>query len=928
MENKYISESELEKKFINNLKIEGYEYIKLNNEEDIKTNFRNQIFNHNKNELNNKPLTDKEFEKLLFKIMGKSIFNSAKILRQKITIERDDFKKVDLELFNKDKWCDNIFQFTNQLTIKSIFQNRYDITILINGLPLIQIELKKPGINFKEALNQINRYKKESHKGLLKFIQFFIISNIIDTKYFSNNDGNILFENSFYWTDELNNRITNLFDFTKNFLNKCHVSKMIARYMIINESKKKLMIMRPYQIYAVEKLIKIASETNNAYVWHTTGSGKTLTSFKLSQILKYMPEKEKIFFLVDRKDLDFQTIEEFNKYEKDSVDYTESTYNLIKNIQDSTKKIILTTIQKMANACKNEKYKSIMAKFKNKKVIFIIDECHRSQFGKMYVSIKKIFEHAQYFGFTGTPRFEQNKSEDGRTTADIFHKCIHKYLLNNAIADGNVLGFNVDYMESIRNKKDTNDELIEDINNDELLIVDSRINSISKNIIETFSKKTYGKKYNAIFAVKNINMAIKYYKTFKNLKHNLKIASIFTFEANEDLNNKDFSFKIELEKIIKDYNINFDTNFNINRFNEYFIDLQKKVKNKEIDLLIVVDMFLTGFDSPITSALYLDKLLKYHKLIQAFSRTNRIINITKPFGNIVCYQTTKKTVDEAILLFSNSTTTDQILMKPFDYYELEFIKLVNKLKKDYNCAYDVGNDGDEVKIKEFIFLFKEIVKILLKLETFIEFDINQSKYNFSENKYNEFKSRYLSFSDEKIKKEKLSVLADVDFELELIYSNKINVHYILELLKKIDLNNIKRKEKQIKEIKKGLQESTDPVLKYKSELINSFIERVIPTLKNTADLEVLYEQFCDKKYEQQIIKISKKYNIDKLDINEIISEYRFTNQLPSNLIREKINQQYTEKIAINKNISKIKAKNEVKKELELNIINLINEFES
>ncbi|WFG98471.1 type I restriction endonuclease [Spiroplasma citri] len=297
MENKCISESELEKKLINNLKIEGYEYIKLNNEEDIKINFRNQIFNHNKNELNNKPLTDKEFEKLLFKIMGKSIFNYAKILRQKITIERDDFKREDLELFNKDKWCDNIFQFTNQLTIKSIFQNRYDITILINGLPLIQIELKKPGINFKEALNQINRYKKESHKGLLKFIQFFIISNLIDTKYFSNNDGNILFENSFYWTDELNNRITNLFDFTKNFLNKCHVSKMIARYMIFNESKKILMIMRPYQIYAVEKLIKTASETNNnAYVWHTTGSEKTLTFFKLSQILKYMPEKEKIFF--------------------------------------------------------------------------------------------------------------------------------------------------------------------------------------------------------------------------------------------------------------------------------------------------------------------------------------------------------------------------------------------------------------------------------------------------------------------------------------------------------------------------------------------------------------------------------------------------------------------------------------------------------
>ena len=443
----YESEKNLEDNLIKQLVADHYEYIEINDVNDLHENFRKQINKHNSKRLNGHELSDKEFERLLIKLQGKSVYGCSKTLRSLQDIIMDDGSVQYIELFNKknNEWCKNEFQVTNQVTMVGKYENRYDVTILINGLPLVQIELKRRGIDFKQAYNQVIRYKKHSFNDLFRYVQIFVISNGIDTKYFANNDLEMDFQYTFYWTDKNNKRVDNLYDFALDFLPPCHISKMIARYMVVDDTQKNLMVMRPYQYYAVEELMKRANETNNnAFVWHTTGSGKTLTSFKLSQLLANDPEIAQVFFLVDRKDLDSQTIEEFNKFEPDTVDLTDSTDKLIQQIKDSTKRIILTTIQKMSNACKNDKYKNVLSSYEGKKVIFIIDECHRSQFGEMHKLIKQKFPKAQYFGFTGTPRMIENASQDGRTTADIFEKMVHHYLIKNAIADGNVLGFNVD----------------------------------------------------------------------------------------------------------------------------------------------------------------------------------------------------------------------------------------------------------------------------------------------------------------------------------------------------------------------------------------------------------------------------------------------------------------------------------------------------
>ena len=443
MSKEYESEAMLEEKLIKHLELLGYTRINLKNLDDVKENFRKQVNKHNIDELKGKELSDREFDRLYTMITGKGVYASSKILREKQCLERDNGEKIYIELFNTRQWCKNIYQVSNQITsITGERETRYDVTLFINGLPLIQIELKARGKTLKEAVIQIERYRRTSYKELYKFIQIYVISNGVNTKYFANTDGEINYGYTFFWTDEENNRISNLSEFSMYFLEKCFVSKMIARYMVINETDKQLMVMRPYQVYAVEALVKQALETNNnGYIWHTTGSGKTLTSFKASQILANEPDIKQVFFLVDRKDLDTQTFDEFNKFEPGSVDFTNSTYKLVKNIQDSTKPLIITTIQKMANAINSPRYSELMEKYRDEKVVFIIDECHRSQFGDMHKAIKMHFNRAQYFGFTGTPRFPENKSQDGRTTADIFEKCLHKYLLKDAINDGNVLGF-------------------------------------------------------------------------------------------------------------------------------------------------------------------------------------------------------------------------------------------------------------------------------------------------------------------------------------------------------------------------------------------------------------------------------------------------------------------------------------------------------
>ena len=474
-------------------------------------------------------------------------------------------------------------QVTNQVTVEDKYKGRYDVTILINGLPLIQIELKRSGVAISEAFNQVQRYQRHNFTGLFKFIQMLIISNKMETRYLANSDKQLMKGYMFYWTDEQNNRINNLHDFIQDFLEPCHIAKMISRYMITNETDKLLMALRPYQVYAVENLLNQATETNNnGYVWHTTGSGKTLTSFKASQLLAKQQDVQKVIFLVDRKDLDSQTFAEFNKFQAGSVDDTENTRTLLKQLGDDSQSLIVTTIQKMAKAIKSGN--PVMDRYQEDKVIFIIDECHRTQFGNMHKLIREHFQNAQYFGFTGTPRFSENKSQDGRATADIFGRCLHTYLIKDAIRDGNVLGFSVDYMRTASMHDMTEEEYVQAIDEAEFWDNQDRLKEIAQHIIKHYDKKTSNGKYTSILTVRSIPIVMEYYRIFQQLKdegqHNLKIATVFTTQPNQDTKEKvDFKYaREELDSVMKDYNAMYDTNFDTNNYPGYFTDISNRMK--------------------------------------------------------------------------------------------------------------------------------------------------------------------------------------------------------------------------------------------------------------------------------------------------------------------------------------------------------------
>ena len=750
----YQSEAQLENNLISQLVEQGFNKVNIVDEEGLKNNFRHQIEKHNKSKLNGQPLTDKEFERILRHIEGKTVFKSAMILRDKFILEREDNTQVYIEFLDTKNWNNNNFQVTNQITMVGKYKNRYDVTLLINGIPLVQIELKRRGLDLKEAFNQINRYKKHSYDGLFRYIQIFVISNGVDTKYFANSDKEILFTHTFFWSDKENNRISNLKDFASDFLDKTFLTKVISRYMITNETDKLLMVMRPYQIYAVEALLNRAMETNNnGYIWHTTGSGKTLTSFKASQILSGEKNIKKVFFLVDRKDLDSQTLAEFNKFEPDSVDTTDKTETLVKQIDDISKPLIVTTIQKMANAIKSEKYTKIMEKYKDDRVIFIIDECHRSQFGDMHKAINKHFNNAQYFGFTGTPRFYENKSQEGRVTADLFETCLHSYLIKDAIKDGNVLGFSVEYIKTFDGAfEEDDDEKVRAIDKEEVFMADDRIDLVANHIIKNHNAKTRDKEYTAIFTVQSIPMLVKYYDKFKELNHDLKIAGIFTFGANEDSEGKDEHSRDSLERMIEDYNKIFDSNYSTDTFSSYFADVSKKVKEAQIDILIVVNMFLTGFDSKTLNTLYVDKNLKYHDLVQAYSRTNRVEKATKPYGNVVCYRNLKKNTDDAICLFSQTHSTDVVLMESYEYYLTKWYEALRNLQQLATTPDNVDLLESEEDKKKFIIAFRELTKILTKLKTFTDFEFEEENLGMSEQSYQDFKSKYLGLQLYKYKK--------------------------------------------------------------------------------------------------------------------------------------------------------------------------------
>lgn len=876
----YQTEAALEENLINLLSNNGYERIRIKDEDDLKENFRKQVSKFNRERLKGKPLTDKEFQRVINRMEGESVFESSKILRDKLEIERDNGERLFLTLMDRQHWCKNIFQVTNQITVRGKYENRYDTSLLINGLPLVQIELKRRGLDMKEAFNQISRYKLHSYPGLFRYIQIFVVSNGVDSKYFANSDGELNYRHSFFWTDKENKRITNLKDFSKIFLDKCHISKMIARYIVLNETEKQLLVLRPYQVYAVEEIVKRAKDTkNNGYIWHTTGSGKTLTSFKASQILKDEEGIDKVFFLVDRQDLDSQTEKEFNNFQPGSVDRTDSTENLVKQVKNIMNPIIVTTIQKMNHAIKNPKYKEIMRPYKDKKVIFIIDECHRSQFGKMHKEIKEHFSNSQYFGFTGTPRLAENKSQDDRTTADLFDKCLHHYLIKDAIADGNVLGFSVTYINTLRDDlKDIAAEKVAAIDTGEVWAADERIELVVDHILDYHDQRARSKGYNAILACDGVDSLIKYYNKFKEKDHNLNIAAIFTYEANQDLSGGRVHHRDSMEEIIKDYNKIFNTNFTTENYDNYRADVDKKVRESKIDILLVVDMFLTGFDSKKLNTLYIDKNLKHHNLLQAYSRTNRTDSDRKPYGNIINFRNLKEATDQALRIFSKTDNMDLVLAKSFDEYLSLFKDQVKLLLGIAPSPEVVDRMKSEKEQKEFIIAFRELTKTLIKLENFREFEFKKDLIGLDSQDYQDYRSKYLLIKEnhDKGQREQVSILDDIDFALEIIHRDKINVDYIMNLIREIDLEDEEKREEDIKYIIDELEKADNIELRNKIDLIKEFLERVVPKLSREDSIDNAFVEFEEEEKEREIGNFALDNRLPKEELDKLIREQEFS----------------------------------------------------
>lgn len=888
----YQSEFTLEMEMMKQLSSNGYEVVTIKNNAQLLENFRTILNERHADKLNGEPLTDKEFQRLLTMINGKGIFESARILRDKLPLKRDDESEVYLSFLDTVNWCQNKFQVTNQISVEDTYKARYDVTILINGLPLVQVELKRRGVDINEAFNQVMRYRKQNYTGLFRYIQMFIISNGVETRYISNNDGEIYKSHMFYWSDKHNQRINTLNDFADTFLRPCHLAKMISRYMIINETDKVLMAMRPYQVHAVESLIHQATETaNNGYIWHTTGSGKTLTSFKASQVLSEQEDIKKVIFLVDRKDLDSQTEEEFNKFSKGAVDKTNNTSQLVRQLNDKSLPLIVTTIQKMSKAIQNNA--EALEQYKTDKVVFIIDECHRSQFGDMHRIVRQHFNNAQYFGFTGTPRFEENKSQDGRSTADIFGKCLHTYLIKDAIHDRNVLGFSVDYINTIKSKAIYTDaeDMVEAINTDEVWMSDQRLELIARHIIENHDKYTRDRQYSSILTVQSIPALIKYYETFKRVnqeyEHPLKVAGIYSFGANEDAKENDGDdFKPardHLEDMMKDYNAQFGTNFTTDTFQEYFNHISKNVKkgvkDNKIDVLIVVNMFLTGFDSKVLNTLYVDKNLKYHDLIQAYSRTNRVEKETKPFGKVVNYRDLKKATDTALQLFSQTEYTDQVLMKSYDEYKTEFSEALKELKAIAPTPQHIDQIQDEEELKSFVEAYRLISKLVLRMKAFDEFEFTRDSVGMEEQDFEDYKSKYFIIYDSvkptREQKDRVSILNDVDFEIEILRNDTINVSYIMNLIRQIDLSNKAEQQRNREQIRRILDTADDPKLRLKRDLIKEFIDHIIPDLSEDDDIDEVYINFENAKREEDFNAFADQKAIDKEALKYITSEFEY-----------------------------------------------------
>jgi type I restriction enzyme R subunit len=896
-------EAVLEDKFIKQLVSLEYERVAVVSEDELLANLKRQLEKHNKTSF-----SVAEFKRISNHLNKGNVFEKAKILRDKFALQRDDGTTNWVEFLDTENWCQNLFQVTNQVTIEGAYKNRYDVTILINGFPLVHIELKKRGVELKQAFNQINRYQRHSfqfNSALYGYVQIFIISNGVNTKYYANNKKQS-FKQTFFWADKNNKNITNLDAFTESFLERCHVSKMVCKYIVLAEAYKILMVLRPYQYYASEAIIdRVINSNKNGYIWHTTGSGKTLTSFKAAQVLMKLPQVHKVVFVVDRKDLDYQTQKEFNSFSDGSVDGTNNTRALVRQFSDDTQ-LIVTTIQKLNGAISKSRYLNKMQELKDKPIVFIFDECHRSQFGETHLKINKFFEKNQMIGFTGTPIFPENavgNKMGKRTTAELFNDCLHKYVITDAISDDNVLKFSVEYVGRYKERENTAsymDVEVDNINVQELLASDDRLNKISDYILTHHNRKTHNKTFTAMMAVSSIDTLTKYYEMFRDKEHDLKIATIFSYSLNEDDKDADGIYDFDgasidedninqhsrdkLESYIGDYNKMFNTKFTTKdsqSYYNYYNDISKRVKRREIDLLLVVNMFLTGFDSPMLNTLYVDKNLKHHGLIQAFSRTNRIVNEKKSQGNIVCFRNLKDATDDAIALFSNKEARDIILMKPYEEYVEMFNKAFASLMAITPSVNSVDGLIDENEQLEFIKTFRELMRLRNILTGFSDF--NHHDLSMSEQQFEDYKSKYLDLY-ERVKHNKEnqmeSILDEIDFEIELIRTDEINVAYILRLLAKYRESSTIQQEKMKRNIMSII--SGQEQLRSKQELIEAFIDKNLMSIPDTEDIDDEFENYLEQHKSNEFETICDEESLNTVEVKSVIETYLYEQRKPLN----------------------------------------------
>ena len=924
------SEAALEAGLIATLRQMDYEYVQIVEEDNLYVNFKRQLEIHNKKQLaevGRTSFTDEEFEKILIYLEGGTRFEKAKKLRDLYPLDTVNGQRIWVEFLNRTQWCQNEFQVSNQITVEGRKKCRYDVTILINGLPLVQIELKRRGVELKQAYNQIQRYHKTSFHGLFDYIQLFVISNGVNTRYFANNP-NSGYKFTFNWTDAANHPFNELDKFAVFFLEKCTLGKIIGKYIVLHEGDKCLMVLRPYQFYAVEKILdRVQNSNDNGYIWHTTGAGKTLTSFKAAQLVSELDDVDKVMFVVDRHDLDTQTQSEYEAFEPGAVDSTDNTDELVKRLQ-SNSKIIITTIQKLNAAVSKTWYSNKIETIRHSRIVMIFDECHRSHFGDSHKKIMKFFDNAQIFGFTGTPIFTEN-AVDGHTTKEIFGNCLHKYLIKDAIADENVLGFLVEYYHG--------NEVVDNDNQ-------ARMEEIAKFILNNFNKSTFDGEFDALFAVQSVSMLIRYYKIFKSLNPKIRIGAVFTYAANNSLDDEQTGMGTgqyakegvgeadELQTIMDDYNNMFGTAFTTENFRAYYDDINLRMKKKKadmkpLDLCLVVGMFLTGFDSKKLNTLYVDKNMEYHGLLQAFSRTNRVLNEKKRFGKIVCFRDLKNNVDTSIKLFSNSDNSEDIVRPPFEDVKKEYKCLATEFLKKYPTPSSIDFLQSENDKKNFVLAFRDIIRKHAEIQIYEDYSEDAEDLGMTEQQFNDYKSKYLDITvgfieppvipsvvaEDPVPYGNSKGLEDIDFCLELLHSDIINVAYILELIAELDPYSNDYSEKRQHIIDTMIK---DAGMRGKAKLIDGFIRKNVDEDKEnfmsgrskadgTSELEERLNQYIVSERNKAVKDLSDDEQIPTEVLNLYIKEYDYLQKEQPEIIQKALKEKHLGLIKTRKALTRI-----------------------